>query len=319
MHEYTNTCKADNWESDWRADVRAPNGERWRFPGGSRAMIGKHACHDPRKDLVIPVFSPPQQWAASPWLRPKPPPVRTTLAYFSGNLAEKEPLKYARGVRHRLRKAFLGKPGWVLVGKRGALYSRDLSSSEFCIVPPGGDGWSSRVDDAVRHGCIPVVLMDGVRMPFEGVLDYAAFALRVPEADVERLDALLRAVPAARRAAMRAAMATLWTRFTYAKALLQPDAWLPRPDLPREYLNVPPLPALAAFVAAGVRSPPRARSPRRKLLQGTSSPAGHEAEPALGLGAFSAETHAAPDALDTIIMFLASRAGLTVRATTPQE
>ena len=50
----TYTCaralrQADNWESDWRSDVRAPNGERWRFPGGSRAMIGKHACHDPRK------------------------------------------------------------------------------------------------------------------------------------------------------------------------------------------------------------------------------------------------------------------------------
>ena len=69
--------QADNWESDWRSDVRAPNGERWGFPGGSRAMIGKHACHDPRKDLVIPVFSPPQQWADTPHLhsaRPLPAP-----------------------------------------------------------------------------------------------------------------------------------------------------------------------------------------------------------------------------------------------------
>ena len=70
----------------------------------------------------------------------------------------------------------MGKPGWMLVGNRGALYSRDLSSSDFCIVPPGGDGWSSRVDDAVRHGCIPVIIMDGVLMPFEGVLDYASFS-----------------------------------------------------------------------------------------------------------------------------------------------
>ena len=51
---YAYTCasalrQADNWEHNWRTDVRAPNGERWRFPGGSRAMIGKHACHDPRK------------------------------------------------------------------------------------------------------------------------------------------------------------------------------------------------------------------------------------------------------------------------------
>lgn len=87
----------------------------------------------------------------------KPPLPRKTLAYFSGNLAEREPLKYARGVRHRLRQAFLGKPGWVLVGKRGGLYSRDLSTSEFCIVPPGGDGWSSRVDDSVRR-CNPMHL-----------------------------------------------------------------------------------------------------------------------------------------------------------------
>ena len=87
----------------------------------------------------------------------KPPLPRKTLAYFSGNLAEREPLKYARGVRHRLRQAFLGKPGWMLVGKRGGLYSRDLSTSEFSIVPPGGDGWSSRVDDSVRR-CNPMHL-----------------------------------------------------------------------------------------------------------------------------------------------------------------
>ena len=218
----------------------------------------------------------------------------------------------------------------MLVGKRGALYSRDLSTSDFCIVPPGGDGWSSRVDDAVRHGCIPVVIMDGVLMPFEGVLDYASFSLRVPEAEVEQLDTLLRAVPAARKAAMRAAMATLWTRFTYAKSILQPDAWLPRPELPRDYLKVPPLPALADVVVGGAlpplsrvarAPPPRARPPRRRLLEGTAM--GLEDGPSLAPGSqriAGAEAHAAPDALDTIIMFLARRVNLTVRPTsTPQR
>ena len=393
----------------------------------------------------------------------------------------------------------------MLVGKRGYLYSRDLSTSDFCIVPPGGDGWSSRVDDSVRrcnpvhpacnhthvgsprpasrashrrgtaalhtcllythacfthipalhtcllhslrcgpateltycthllypptlptystrllaqvrHGCIPVIIMDGVLMPFEGVLDYASFSIRIPEADVEQLDALLRAVPAARKvreyvrecvrtrasrpatsalhgpflpcflpslppcvhpyflssllayhlpsisaarqAAMRAAMATLWTRFTYAKSILQPDAWLPRPELPRDYLKVPPpplattcyllpithyslrtthyslrtthyalpprmvllthylevppLPALADLVAGGpARAPPRARPPRRRLLHGTAM--AHEDGPALAPGSqpISGEAHAAPDALDTIIMFLAGRVDLS--------
>ena len=92
-----------------------------------------------------------------------------------------------------MRETFQGKKGWLLVGNRGGLYSQDLAASEFCSVPPGGDGWSSRVDDAVRHGCIPVIIMDDVLMPFEGLLDYDAFALRIPEADIEKLDATLRA------------------------------------------------------------------------------------------------------------------------------
>ena len=167
----------------------------------------------------------------------------------------------------------------------------------------------------------------------------------------------------ARQAAMRAAMATLWTRFTYAKSILQPDAWLPRPELPRDYLKVPPpplittplalatcclllttcyslltshyslrtycllhylkvppLPALADLVAGGAdHAPPRARPPRRRLLHGTAMR--HEDGPALAPGSqpTSGEAHAAPDALDTIIMFLAGRVDLTVRPTsTPQ-
>ena len=103
-------------------------------------------------------------------------------------------------------------------------------------MPPGGDGWSSRVDDAVRHGCIPVIIMDGVHMPFEGVLDYAAFSMRVPERHLEQLDALLRAVTPQRQAAMREATRKVWTRFTYASSFLD-DAFLPRPGLPRAYLD----------------------------------------------------------------------------------
>jgi hypothetical protein len=152
---------------------------------------------------------------------------RPTLAYFSGNLARNEPLKYSRGVRHRLVSSFDGKPGWMLVSGRGARYSHDLRSSQFCIVPPGGDGWSSRVDDAVRHGCIPVIVMDNVHLPFESVLRYEAFALRVPEADVPKLDQILRAIPGGRRRAMRAAMRSVWTRFAYASAVLDDEAYLP--------------------------------------------------------------------------------------------
>ena len=50
----------------------------------------------------VPVFAPPERYMHSPHLHsPGRPLKRTTLAYFSGNLAHGEPKKYARGVRHR--------------------------------------------------------------------------------------------------------------------------------------------------------------------------------------------------------------------------
>jgi hypothetical protein len=39
-------------------------------------------------------------------------------------------------------------------------YSQLLASSIFCLVLPG-DGWSARMDDAMLHGCIPVIIMVG--------------------------------------------------------------------------------------------------------------------------------------------------------------
>lgn len=52
---------ADNWESNWASPIRGIDGRVWTFPGGSRAMIGRHPCYDPRKDIVIPVFTTPDR------------------------------------------------------------------------------------------------------------------------------------------------------------------------------------------------------------------------------------------------------------------
>lgn len=44
-----------------------------------------------------------------------------------------------------------------------------------------GDGFSPRAEDAVLHGCVPVVVMDDVDPVFSSVLDWSAFSIRVPE------------------------------------------------------------------------------------------------------------------------------------------
>ena len=41
------------------------------------------------------------------------------------------------------------------------------------------------------HGCIPVIIQDRVEEKFSNVVDYAAFALRIAEADIEQVRMLL--------------------------------------------------------------------------------------------------------------------------------
>ncbi len=78
-----------------------------------------------------------------------------------------------------------------------------------------GDGWSPRAEDAVLHGCVPVVIQDNVHMIFESILDWEAFSIRVPEAQIEQLPQLLLAITPERLAAMQAALAKVWHRFAW--------------------------------------------------------------------------------------------------------
>ncbi len=42
-------------------------------------------------------------------------------------------------------------------------YSALLVRSKYCLVAPG-DGYSARMEDAILHGCVPVIVMDGVQV-----------------------------------------------------------------------------------------------------------------------------------------------------------
>jgi hypothetical protein len=44
--------------------------------------------------------------------------------------------------------------------------------------PPAGDGWSPRAEDAVLHGCIPVIIMDEVHAVYESIIDWDGFSVR---------------------------------------------------------------------------------------------------------------------------------------------
>lgn len=78
--------------------------------------------------------------------------------------------------------------------------------------PVPGDGWSARMEDAVLHGCIPVVIADGVEAVLESVLDLDAFALRLPQSEVPNILKILQAVPLKTIYSKQAHLGRVWHR-----------------------------------------------------------------------------------------------------------
>lgn len=93
-----------------------------------------------------------------------------------------------RGGAHR------GNCDRVVVSDLSRRYSSHLAKARFCLVVPGGSTRGvAGVTEAIVHGCVPVIVKSGPRLalPFEQLLKYDQFAVRVREADVKRLPTVL--------------------------------------------------------------------------------------------------------------------------------
>ena len=216
----------------WGRMHARPNGSSeyhlWRVRPHARTMYGWERCYDPCKDLVLPSWRRPEAILSSPYVQDEEArgvggedaEARRRskhLFYFNGVIGATHQLEnYSFGLRQQLFALYGGREGEgiVVTDQKTPTYSAELSASTFCGVLPGW-GWSGRMEDAVLHGCIPVILQDGVHTPWESVLDTSTFALRIPRDRMHMLLQTLRAVPAARIRRMRAALRRAWPRFSY--------------------------------------------------------------------------------------------------------
>ena len=138
------------------------------------------------QDLVLPSFKHPGLIGASPLLG-FPPRPRTFLACFQGNVGLHRLPHYSRGIRQRLYRASM-QHHWherhgIVIAEHApgpTEYAELLSSSTFCLVVPG-DGFSTRAEDAILHGCVPVIIMDDVDPVFSTILDWPGFSVRIKE------------------------------------------------------------------------------------------------------------------------------------------
>lgn len=197
---------------------------------------GTHPCFDPEKDLVLPAWKRPDPYnvKASVWARSRRE--RLTLFYFNGNLGASfknnrpEP-NYSLGIRQKLAAEFASEPNKegkigrqstkdvIVVSQRSPNYYSELGSSLFCGVFPG-DGWSGRMEDSVLQGCIPVIIQDGVQLPYENVMIYDSFAVRISEDDIPHLVQILRGINETELEFKLANVQKLWQRFLYRDSVM---------------------------------------------------------------------------------------------------
>jgi hypothetical protein len=175
---------------------------------------------------------------------------RDILLLLRTDMGDSRPPAFSQGVRQSLAK--LAREGrWrdehrIWIGTEAELegdHSVLLSRSRFCLVVPR-DGWPGLFEDAVLHGCIPVVVsggtIGGLAQPFSAVLRLSSAVLKVRPEELPNLPSILEGITEQQEAAFRRQLTKWWHRM----------AWLSHPWVREQ---------AAGLVAENMRKSPRIR------------------------------------------------------------
>lgn len=142
-------------------------------------------AYDLRSTVKVPYFIPPVSGFVAP------PARRNTSVFFTGSMMPSRlwmqdafPLVASSDLEWFERHSS---------GETAAVENllERMSMSKFVVVPPGDTPESIRFMQAIHVGAIPVVVSDGIRYPFEDVLPWSDFVIRIPEASVHADPSLL--------------------------------------------------------------------------------------------------------------------------------
>ncbi len=180
------------------------------FLGVEARPWGDASAFDAEKDLVIPPYLP---WVEQMEAADREPRQRDLLLHFRGRAwGELRPrllagLRAADDVLVSSERIYdLGGEGRTANPTHVREHYRELARSTFSLCPAGWTPWSKRFYESILVGSIPVVVPGDFRPPFADRIDYESFTLVAREDELPDLAGRLRAIPAPRVEAMRAAM-----------------------------------------------------------------------------------------------------------------
>ncbi|KAJ6408702.1 hypothetical protein OIU84_008411 [Salix udensis] len=164
-----------------------------------------HPCQDV-ENVVIPPFIPPESVQTT--LEKYPLTGRRDIwAFFRGKM-EVHPKNisgryYSKKVRTVIWRKYSGDPRFYLRRHRFAGYQSEIARSVFCLCPLGWAPWSPRLVESIALGCVPVIIADGIRLPFPTAVRWSDISLTVAEKDVADLGRLLDHVAASNLSAIQ--------------------------------------------------------------------------------------------------------------------
>lgn len=149
----------------------------------------KHPCQEV-ENVVIPPYVSPESVQTT--LKKSPLDGRRDIFSFFRGKMELHPKNvsgrfYSKRVRTEIWRKYGNDRRFYLQRQRFAGYQSEILRSTFCLCPLGWAPWSPRIVESIVLGCVPVIIADGIRLPFPSAVPWAEISLTVAEKDVARL------------------------------------------------------------------------------------------------------------------------------------
>ena len=147
-------------------------------------------------DIVIPLFTPTQTVQFNiprhDWYQAK-----TQLFYFAGMLNHSVSQRSARHLLATFAKNYpnliniKGKMFYPITVVNGHVptseYFGSIISSVFFLCPEGYSPWSPRIYESLNLGSIPIIIADGIVLPFERFIPWRSFSLKLNVSNINYL------------------------------------------------------------------------------------------------------------------------------------
>ncbi|KAI3688161.1 hypothetical protein L1987_81870 [Smallanthus sonchifolius] len=153
----------------------------------------QHPCQNV-ENIVIPPYISPEKVEST--LSKSPIDVQRDIYVFFRGKMEVHPKNvsgrfYSKRVRTEILRKYGNDRRFYLKRHRFAGYQSEIVRSVFCLCPLGWAPWSPRLVESVALGCVPVIIADGIRLPFESIVPWSEISLTVREKDVAKLGGVL--------------------------------------------------------------------------------------------------------------------------------